>query len=295
MTWNQNVSELVTRFFRRWNSNIKITKSRRADNSAGHDVPTIDPELLAPSVKTITEVHFDPTKVHHHDLELFSKLSSSLPATLTPIFLDGGGNIWNTIASLKALKCSFPVFSFEINPALHKQLNYAAQIYGNARVFPCGLGAEEQNTWLYIPVLGDFFVLGESTINLNYLFEESTIARLWSYFPDKVIGIVKIPVVIRSLDSFNLAPSFIKINVEGAEEQVLLGAKNTIQKHSPLIMTENSYPDKVESVLSPFGYEPYTYDQNSGLLSYGLHGAQNAFWLRPPWQSYLLGGNFLKA
>lgn len=41
-----------------------------------------------------------------------------------------------------------------------------------------------------------------------------------------------------TLDSYNLSPDFIKIDVEGHSLQVLYGAKNTIQKYKPTIQIE---------------------------------------------------------
>lgn len=43
-----------------------------------------------------------------------------------------------------------------------------------------------------------------------------------------------------TLDSLNLAPDFIKIDVEGMEWHVLMGGEQTIQQHRPLIMFEEN-------------------------------------------------------
>jgi FkbM family methyltransferase len=47
-----------------------------------------------------------------------------------------------------------------------------------------------------------------------------------------------IPVLAKKIDSLGLAPAFIKIDVEGFEHLVLEGARETISKHSPVIMFE---------------------------------------------------------
>ena len=40
------------------------------------------------------------------------------------------------------------------------------------------------------------------------------------------------------LDDFNLAPNFIKIDVQGSEKDVLLGAERTITVHKPVVVIE---------------------------------------------------------
>ena len=54
-----------------------------------------------------------------------------------------------------------------------------------------------------------------------------------------------IEVEIRTLDSFNLAPDFIKIDVEGWEPAVLRGAARTLQR-GPTVMFEALTPDALQ-------------------------------------------------
>ena len=62
---------------------------------------------------------------------------------------------------------------------------------------------------------------------------------------------------IRTLDSFNLSPDFIKMDVEGYELKTFQGAYQTLKKHKPIILFE-SFPDfqsEVFEFLSSLGYE----------------------------------------
>lgn len=45
---------------------------------------------------------------------------------------------------------------------------------------------------------------------------------------------------LRTLDSFGLAPDLIKIDVEGFEGEVLLGAKETLARSSPVVVFEDN-------------------------------------------------------
>ena len=80
-------------------------------------------------------------------------------------------------------------------------------------------------------------------------------------------------VEVKRLDSYNFDDniSMIKIDVENHENEVLEGAKNTIEKHQPIIFLENlhhGYPNIVpekephQKILSSYGYKKV--DSNIG-------------------------------
>lgn len=54
---------------------------------------------------------------------------------------------------------------------------------------------------------------------------------------------VETQVECRTLDSLKLAPTFIKMDVQGAERLVLAGGVDTLARHSPGIMTECDDPE----------------------------------------------------
>lgn len=54
----------------------------------------------------------------------------------------------------------------------------------------------------------------------------------------RVTGSGTIP--LRTLDSFDLAPNFIKIDVQGLDIRVIQGAMQTIKKHQPVVLFEIS-------------------------------------------------------
>ena len=55
---------------------------------------------------------------------------------------------------------------------------------------------------------------------------------------------------------YNFEPDFIKIDVEGAEKKVLIGARKTIKKYHPKLIVEvwNENIDFVVNFLEKFGY-----------------------------------------
>jgi len=65
------------------------------------------------------------------------------------------------------------------------------------------------------------------------------------------------------LDSYELAPQLIKLDLEGAELYALTGATGTIMRHRPAILTEahapntaqfNYKPDEIRALLERLGY-----------------------------------------
>ncbi len=62
---------------------------------------------------------------------------------------------------------------------------------------------------------------------------------------------------IVKLDDFDLIPDLIKIDTQGFEEQVLLGATNTLKLHSPVIIAEienKKQKNVVSKILNNLGY-----------------------------------------
>ena len=58
-------------------------------------------------------------------------------------------------------------------------------------------------------------------------------------------------VQVRTLDSFNLNPDFIKVDIEGYELQFLQGAIQTLLKHQPLLVIE-IFPETFDLISSFF-------------------------------------------
>jgi FkbM family methyltransferase len=82
------------------------------------------------------------------------------------------------------------------------------------------------------------------TVSIPFLFdlEHKNYGRVELGSGDAVVD-------VRTLDSYNLAPAFIKIDVEGYELDVLLGARATIERHQPLLYVENDREDKAADLI----------------------------------------------
>jgi FkbM family methyltransferase len=146
--------------------------------------------------------------------------------------LDIGANIGHhTMIMSKAAGELGKVIAFEPIPKIREQLNTSLSLNKvmNVEVLPFALSNTEGESTLHINPEN---VAGSSFVN-----EENTEG---------------IKVAVRTLDSFNYERvNFIKIDVEGFEYSVLLGALQTIKRHRPVILFEYSplYYRKIDTAL----------------------------------------------
>jgi len=133
----------------------------------------------------------------------------------------------------------FKVHAFEPSPQPYKVLRKAAKEYLNLHVYLCALG--EAN---YV-----------AQLKLHYTSGHDSLARGAKDFTGR-----QIKTRVRSLDSFNLENvGLIKIDTQGYEIPVLLGAKQTIMRCKPRLIIEIHSPyekqkEKATQILKELGY-----------------------------------------
>ena len=171
--------------------------------------------------------------------------------------------VYRGIYSFQLGRLSKHVHAFEPNPLIFKYLNKnLCKIINNLTLYNYALSNFEGTSMLKIPRRSDSFhknnyeeiyKLGCATIhNENYLS---------SQFDSFKVQTIK-------LDSFlnNKNIGFIKIDVEGHEKNVLLGAINIIKKLKPNLLVEiekrHSNENVVDTInyINSFGYKSYFFD-----------------------------------
>ena len=75
-------------------------------------------------------------------------------------------------------------------------------------------------------------------------------------FTDRDDNIHEEEIYLNCLDNYDLQPSVIKIDAEGHEKNILLGALDTIRKNYPLLILEHSAKTvkPLIDILEPLGY-----------------------------------------
>jgi FkbM family methyltransferase len=183
-------------------------------------------------------------KTHEKELEYIEKI---IPVQ-RGIAIDVGAN--EGLYTYALSRYFGKVYAFEVNPDLAQDLAKDIEMGGisNVEVRHQGLSSkqEEEEVTLYIPIQNGKLLTG------------------WASFsPDNCPGIFEQEekqVSVCSLDSLHLGKvSFIKIDVEGHELEVLKGSLKTIEKDRPYILVEikDSNLEPVSSWFESLSYRKY--------------------------------------
>lgn len=88
-------------------------------------------------------------------------------------------------------------------------------------------------------------------------------------YKEKNLRIKEITCELNSLDSLELQPFFIKLDVQGFEFKALKGAQKTLQQHKPILLIETPSA-KVNNFVKEFGYHAYYYEKAKLKKGFGI-------------------------
>lgn len=175
--------------------------------------------------------------------------------------IDVGAN--SGLYSYKLSKQFQKVLAFEINDDLTQELS--AYNPGNIQIINQGLSSRSDRAVLYIPVLEGRPLTGWASLQPGNC-------------PNAQEHVEK-SVEICQLDTFQLqSVSFIKIDVEGHEVEVLKGACETIKRHRPHLMIEIK-EENLECVSKFFEVLSYRMCQLQDLIN--VPGSKENYFLIP--------------
>lgn len=214
----------------------------------------------------------------------FAILSCLTPPADT-IFLDIGANRGQSVAAMRLYHGETPIVAFEPARATFMRLmRYTAGVR-NLTCTQAGLGDAPGRLTLYTPVYRGYVFDGLASTIRAEAEEWLNPDRIYMFDPKKLM-IEAEEIEIKTLDSLRLAPCFIKLDVQGAEAQVLNGGRATIARWRPLIMAERAPGDQVLETMASMGYAEFRYE--AGVLRPGAEGRKNAFFI-PPDRATALG------
>ena len=200
------------------------------------------------------------------------KLLKNLIKIETPIILDIGANLGQTIIKYLKLFPKAKIHSFEPSPEIFENLSKKFKNVENLYLYNFAFGSEETNRIFYI---------NERSHNSGFykLKEDFKIKN----FPDEKMSYKNsLNVKLNTIDDFvkkqKLAQiDILKIDTEGFEEEILKGSLETLQsnkiKYIELeIILGNVYEDKyfsfkkIEDILSQFNFRLYAINKHGNLL-----------------------------
>ena len=177
-----------------------------------------------------------------------------LPRGPDDLFIDIGANRGQSILAIRHYRHDASIMSFEPNPVIFKRLTRLFGRTSGVTLHKIGLAQEPGEFSLYVPSYRRFVYDGLATFSREAAAAHLSPDTLFFYDAAKV-SIAEYHCPVRTLDSYGLAPTFIKIDVEGFEYEVLQGAAGTLHQHSPVLMIERVYKDvRVGPFLKGFGY-----------------------------------------
>lgn len=187
---------------------------------------------------------------HEKEFELIKMFSN--PSN--NVFVDIGANRGDAIHSILMREPDASVVAFEPNGLLASKLN---RLYGKdhrVRIHNCGLGDSSNSFELYVPFYNNYMFDGLASFKEKNA-RDWLKGRIYGY-TENLLRIQKMRCEVKKLDDFNLRPCFIKIDVQGFEYEVLLGAMQTIKTARPVILMESPAHKELDLLYS-LEYQPF--------------------------------------
>ena len=133
----------------------------------------------------------------------------------------------------------------------------------NVTLIKTALSDKAGNRSLVTPIVN-----GKQLTQYSSFYKEKMISQICSDMAllETEVSTIENEVSFNTIDNFGIAPFFIKIDVEGAELEVLKGALNVIKMYNPVVLVEiqnhKSYLE-IKEALSLYGYENIDPKNNS--------------------------------
>ena len=124
----------------------------------------------------------------------------------------------------------------------------------NVTLIKAALSNKAGNRTLVTPIVN-----GKQLTQYSSFYKEKMISQICSDMAllETEVSIIVNEVSFNTIDNLGVTPFFIKIDVEGAELEVLKGSLNVIKKYNPVILVEiqnhKSYLE-IKELLAPYGY-----------------------------------------
>lgn len=188
------------------------------------------------------------------------KALALFPACANECLVDIGANRGQSIESMLLFRPGAQIVAFEANPVLARELTARYRDRTNIRMVPCGLSDSTGKFILFVPSYKGFVYDGLSSLDktaaASWICERTVLG-----FDRRRITIQELECTTDTLDAQGLAPSFIKIDVQGHEFSMLHGGRKTLRQYEPVLLVELFRADpRTVQLAEELGYEEYYFD-----------------------------------
>jgi FkbM family methyltransferase len=176
------------------------------------------------------------------------------PALGSGLLLDLGANIGQSALSVAVVQPGLQIFSIEANPACEPGLRTAAMLLGRRFSFRVvGVGSASGQLDFHVPVRSSRMLLEEGTFDPASLQSANSQARLGVLGRDYELTCLSVPLL--TVDSLQLTPRVVKMDLQGLELAALQGMAHTIEAAHPVFMIEiGERHEEIVGFLADRGY-----------------------------------------
>ncbi len=231
------------------------------------------PELIDAKFAVQREMRRRLRYPHERDF----KALRNLPVAPNQLFLDVGSNRGQSIDSIRLYGEEREIQAFEPNPILCDRLKALFADMPGVRIRNFGLGDADRTLPLHVPYYRGFMFDSLGSFDEEHATWWLRNGALYGFRPE-LLRVEPVICKTKRLDDLNLAPFFIKLDVQGFEFPALVGGEQTIAQYRPILLVEVPKQPEI-NLLRRHGYDIYRYAR--GRFIKGQRGAPNSFFLTP--------------
>jgi len=195
------------------------------------------------------------------------------------MMIDVGANRGQSIESILIHQPRARIEAFEPNSRLWPSLKRRYNASSTVKVHPVGLSDCDESLELFVPIYRGFVFDGLASVEYAKAYSWLNSDRLYG-FSASHLKIENYSARLVRMDTLQLRPGFIKIDVQGTELKVVKGGLETIRKYLPVLLIESIGPeDQISKLLDELGYHCYAFQD--GKLHRDQRGYLNSFMINP--------------
>jgi FkbM family methyltransferase len=164
---------------------------------------------------------------------------SLIPASALGHWVDVGANHGQSIESILIFRPDAEIISFEPNPRLAQKLAARYNGRANVQINAKGLGDKAGEFTLFVPSYKGFLYDAVASLDRDAAVSWISERTVLNFNPAK-LSIAEMRCEVETLDAQQLAPVFLKLDVQGYEYNVLCGGRETLRRHEPILLIERS-------------------------------------------------------